>query len=73
MFDANSFIASFVWGTIATGIFVFGWKQKSVIPLVGGVAMGFVSYFVGSALYMSLASILIMVVMYCAKKLGYGN
>ncbi len=70
--STSALLASIVWGGLGSGIFVFGWKQKSPIPLAGGALMVGVSYFLfNSALYMSLASVLIMVVMYWMKKQGY--
>jgi hypothetical protein len=74
MFDnlsTSALAASIVWGALASGIFIYGWRQKSAIPLAGGVVMAIVSYyFLDSALYMSLASILIIVLMYWLKKRG---
>ncbi|MDB6064317.1 MAG: hypothetical protein JWR26_525 [Pedosphaera sp.] len=69
--DASSLFASLLWGTIGSGMFIFGWKQKSMIPLGGGLLMVGVSYFVANAVLMSLASIAICVGMYWLKKQGY--
>ena len=55
--DSNTLVASFFWGTVGTGFAIFGWKQKSLVPLFGGIAMIAVSYFVGSALWMSVVEI----------------
>ena len=73
MFDlsASSLFASLIWGSVGTGLFIYGKKQREGIILGGGVAMVAVSYFVASAAYMSLASVAIVVVMYGLKKQGY--
>ncbi|MBU6398878.1 MAG: hypothetical protein KGS61_01040 [Verrucomicrobia bacterium] len=55
--DTNYLLASLVWGGIGSGFLIYGWKQKSAVPLAGGVLLIAVSYFVTSALYMSLASL----------------
>ena len=51
MFTANTglLIASLMWGTIGFGYFTYGWKQKDTPPLLGGLAMMAISYFVSSA------------------------
>jgi hypothetical protein len=69
--DAHSLFASLIWGTIGSGIFTFGWKQKAPIALGGGLLMVAGSYFISSALLMSLASIGILAGMYWLKKQGY--
>lgn len=70
--STSALLASVVWGGLGSGIFIYGWRQKSSIPLAGGVLMVGVSYFLfNSALYMSLASVLIIVVMYWLKRRGY--
>jgi len=58
--DEHFLLASVFWGGIASGYWVYGWKQKSWIPLAGGAAMMGASFFM-PALTMSLVSILIMV------------
>ena len=64
--------ASILWGGVGTGILVYGWKQKSPIPLGAGALMLVISYwFYDSALIMSVISILILGVMYWLKKQGY--
>jgi hypothetical protein len=54
--DSNVLIASLIWGSIGSGFVVYGWKQKAMLPLAGGIALVAISYFIGSALYMSLAA-----------------
>ena len=73
MFDlsASSLFASLIWGAIGGGFAIFGKKQRSTIPLVGGLAITAVSYFISSWALMSLASVVILVVMYWLKKQGY--
>ena len=57
MLDMNSLLASSIWGSIGIGFFIYG-KKCGVSPaLIGGLAILGVSYFVASALFMSLISI----------------
>jgi hypothetical protein len=68
--DEHFLLASVWWGGIASGYWVYGWKQKSWIPLAGGAAMMAASCFM-PALTMSLVSILIMVgVWWLMKRYG---
>jgi hypothetical protein len=62
--DSNTLVASFFWGTIGTGFAIFGWKQKSTVPLFGGIAMISVSYFIDSALWMSVVEIGLIAAVY---------
>jgi len=59
-FDSSTLIASLFWGSVGSGFAIFGWKQKSMVPLYGGLAMVGVSYFIGSALVMSLVSVVLI-------------
>jgi predicted phage tail protein len=70
-FDENFLLASMIWGSVATGYLVYGWKQKAVIPLVGGAAMMAVAFLISSAWLMSLACIAVMAIVYWLAKQGY--
>ena len=58
--NTNTLVASLIWGSIGTGFAIYGWKQKSPLPLAGGIALIAISYFIGSALWMSLVAILLI-------------
>ena len=61
LFDTKFLLASLIWGSVGVGYFIYGKKQQEIVPLFGGLAMIAVSYFVSSALLMSLISIALMV------------
>jgi len=63
--------ASMIWSAVASGYLIYGWKQKSLIPFVGGLVMTVAAVFIFSALLMSLASIVIMFVVWWLLKQGY--
>lgn len=71
MLNANFLFASLVWGSVGVGYFIFGKKQSSWPAMVGGIAMIVASYFVGSALLMSLLCIGLMAAVYFLIKQGY--
>ena len=62
--------ASCVWGAIAGGYLVYGWRQKSLIPFLGGLAMTAASFLIISALLMSLACLAIMLAVWWWLKQG---
>ena len=37
--NQNALWASCIWGAIASGYMIYGWKQKAMIPFFGGLAM----------------------------------
>lgn len=63
-------LANCLWGAVAFGYLIYGWRQKEVIPLLGGVAMTAVSWFT-PALTMSVVSIIIMLAVWWLKRQGY--
>ena len=67
--DSNSMIASVIWGAIGSGFAIYGWKQKQMIPLFGGIAIVAGSYFfANSAWVMSLFSIVAIVAIFWLKR-----
>ena len=71
LMDEHFLWASCIWGAVASGYFIYGWRQKASIPLAAGAAMTAMSFIGPNALVMSLASIAIMVVTWWLLKRGY--
>jgi hypothetical protein len=55
--DAGTLFASLIWGTIGVGFFIYGKKQSAYIPMIGGLSLIGISYFIASPIYMSLVSV----------------
>jgi hypothetical protein len=55
MGNSNTLVASLVWGSVGLGFAIYGKRQGAGVPLFGGIALIALSYFISSALYMSLA------------------
>ena len=69
-FTNSSYVwASVLWGGIGGGYLIYGWRQKSAIPLAGGVAMSLACFL--PALPMTLIGIASMVIVYWLLKQGY--
>jgi hypothetical protein len=49
--------ASLLWGSIGIGFCIYGKKQRSAPPWIGGIALIAISYLIRSPLWMSLASV----------------
>jgi len=70
--STGALFAGLWWGALGSGFALYGWKQKSMLPLGAGLVMLAVSYlFWNSTLYMTLASVLILAVFFWLKKQGY--
>ena len=71
MFDTHFLFASLIWGSVGVGYFIYGKKQSSWVSMIGGLLMIGASYFVGSALLMSLIGLGLMAAIYLLLKRGY--
>ena len=71
MFTASFLFASLVWGSVGVGYFIYSKKQQSLPAMVGGILLVGVSYFISSALLMSLICILVIVGVYWLVRRGY--
>jgi len=71
MFNANFLFASLIWGSVGFGYFIYGKKQGLWVPMLGGGLMMVASYFVWSALLMSLICLGLIAGVYFLLKQGY--
>ena len=53
--DVNTFLASFFFGMIGLGMFMYGKKAGRIPPLLIGVALMVVPYFFSSVLMMTVS------------------
>ncbi len=68
--NTNTLFASLFWGSLGFGFTIYGKKQGATVPLFGGVALMAVSYFISSALYMSLVCSGLVVAIIWLRKWG---
>ena len=71
MLDANFLLASLIWGSVGAGYFIYGKRQQAWVPMIGGILMMAVSYWVGSALVMSLICAGLMARIYVLLRQGW--
>ena len=69
-FDSSFLFASLLWGSVGFGYWLYGKKQREMMPMVGGVAMVVASYAVNSWLLMTLICLALMVGVYQLMKRG---
>lgn len=70
-FDSSFLFASLLWGSVGFGYWIYGKKQREMMPMVGGMAMMAVSYLVNSWLLMTLICLAMMVAVYELMKRGH--
>lgn len=68
MFNTATLFASLFWGSIGIGFAIFGRKQGAPVFWIGGLALILISYFVWSALWMSLVAIGIIAAMFWLRR-----
>jgi hypothetical protein len=69
--DQNFLWASCLWGAVASGYCIYGWKQRSIIPFLGGFVMTIMSFIGPNALVMSLVCVAAMFAVHWLIKQGY--
>lgn len=69
--DENFLWASCLWGAVAGGYFIYGWRQKAAIPLAAGAVMTGMSFIGPNALIMSLVCMAVIVVTWWLLRRGY--
>jgi hypothetical protein len=68
---SESFLwASMFWGAVGSGYMVYGWRQRSMMPFIAGIAMTAVACFV-PALPMTLLSLIIIFGCWWLMRQGY--
>ena len=66
--NAHLLVASLLWGAVGLGLFIYGKRQAAMVPMFGGLLLIGISYFIGSALTMSLAGAALLAVICWLQK-----
>jgi hypothetical protein len=66
--DQNFLWASCIWGAIASGYMIYGWRQRSMIPFIGGLVMTAMSFVGPDALVMSIVCVVAMLAVWWLMK-----
>jgi hypothetical protein len=62
--DSNLLIWGFLFSTVGLGFFMYGKKQKSLVPLACGVALMIYPYFMPNAIVLVIVGIILMALPY---------
>lgn len=71
LLNENFLWASMIWGAIGSGYCIYGWRQKSLIPFLGGLVMTIAAFFPMSVWLMSFICSATMCVVYWLAKQSY--
>ena len=58
--NVNWLLLSMVYSTVGLGMFMYGKKAVRFVPLIAGIALMVIPYFVDSLLWMSVTCIVLM-------------
>ncbi len=70
MGDPSLLLWGTIFGGVGIGFFSYGKKQKSVVPLLTGLALFVFPYLISNVYVLVLVGLAIMAVPYVAKKLS---
>lgn len=68
MGNSNTLLASLLWSSLGLGFVVYGKRQGAFVPLLGGLMLVAISYFIESALYMSVAGAGLVIGIVCLRR-----
>jgi hypothetical protein len=71
LFDPGFLFASLIWGSVGVGYFIYGKRQQSFVPMIGGILMIAASYFVVSVWVMSLVCVSLIAAVHGLLRQGY--
>ncbi|MBA3028220.1 MAG: hypothetical protein FP816_05300 [Desulfobacteraceae bacterium] len=64
MFDTSTIMWGLLFGSIGFGFFIYGKKQKVFMPLVCGIGLMVIPYFIGNIYLLVLSGIVLMAAPY---------
>ena len=67
MINVSTLISGLIFGSIGLGFFVYGKKQKSIIPMLCGIGLMVSPYFISNIYIMILAGIILVALPFFIK------
>jgi len=64
MISTSTLIMGVIFGAIGLGFFIYGKKQKTIIPLFCGIALMILPYFIPNMYILILSGIIIVAIPY---------
>jgi hypothetical protein len=69
--DPSALLVSLVWGSVGSGLLLYGKKRVSAPAIIGGLALIGVTFFITSPLTLSLIGVAVVAAAVYATRLGY--
>ena len=67
MDDTSLLVSAMVFGSIGLGFFVYGKKQKAIVPLVTGIALFIFPYFISDIYILLITGAILIVLPYFVR------
>jgi len=67
MISTSTLILGIIFGAIGLGFFIYGKKQRVIIPLFCGIGLMILPYFISNIYILILSGIIIVVIPYFIK------
>jgi hypothetical protein len=67
VYNTSTLIWGVIFGSIGLGFFVYGKKQKAIIPLFSGIGLIVVPYFISNVYILILSGIVLVALPYLVK------
>ena len=67
MINVSTLIWGIIFGSIGLGFFVYGKKQKAIIPILSGIGLMVFPYFVSNIYIMILSGIILVALPYFVR------
>ena len=67
MIDISTLIWGIIFGSVGLGFFVYGKKQKAIIPILSGIGLMVFPYFISNVYIMVLSGIVLIALPYFVR------
>lgn len=67
MNSTSTIMWAMIFGSIGLGFFVYGKKQKSVLPLFSGIGLMVFPYFISNIYILLISGIVLIAIPFCIK------
>ena len=66
--NTSTLIWGVIFGSIGLGFFVYGKKQKAIIPFISGIGLMLFPYFISNVFFLVIAGIIFMALPFVVKR-----
>lgn len=66
--NTSTLIWGVIFGSIGLGFFVYGKKQKAIIPFISGIGLMLFPYFISNVFFLVIAGIIFVALPFVVKR-----